>query len=128
MNKRAGEKMKNRILLSTAATFATLTMVACMNDFLVKSPTGTETATSFFKNVDQNNRALTAVYDALAWDETTELNEWFIGDIVSDDALKGGESAVDQADIQALRNFRNASSNGITSRGWRGLYQGIYRA
>jgi hypothetical protein len=117
--------MKNRFLFS-AAIVAGVLVVGC--DFLVRSPNGKESEAEFFKTQDQVNRALVAAYDVLGWQAVTETHVWFIGDIVSDDALKGGESPVDQGDVEQLREFNWSPSNTVLEDRWSALYQGINRA
>jgi starch-binding outer membrane protein, SusD/RagB family len=72
--------------------------------------------------------ATNAVYDATAWRYSQEIFEWFLGDVVSDDAEKGGENAADWAELQQLKEFKANAANSISFSRWSELYQGIYRA
>lgn len=100
--------------------------------FLDKQPAGVESSGVFFKTEDQANRALIAAYGAIAWQYSVDganwYNMWMIGDIVSDDAEKGGESPADIGDLEQLRNFRANAQNSIISPQWQVPYIGIYRA
>lgn len=118
-------KMKKASAIAIPA-LAALVLAGC--EFLVRGPNAKESEEEFFKTEDQALRATTAVYDVLGWWGTTEVTEWFLGDIVSDDALKGGESPVDQGDVQLLRDFSYSAQNGVLSDRWKAHYQGINRA
>jgi starch-binding outer membrane protein, SusD/RagB family len=96
--------------------------------FFDKQSTGVETSANFFKTADQATKATTAVYDATAWRYSQEIFEWFMGDICSDDAEKGGENAADWAELQQLKEFRANSGNSICFGRWSEFYQGVYRA
>jgi hypothetical protein len=100
--------------------------------FLDKQPAGVEASTSFFQTEDQANRALIAAYGAIAWQYSADggnwFNQWMIGDIVSDDAEKGGEGPADIADLESLRRFQANTQNSIISPQWQVPYIGIYRA
>jgi starch-binding outer membrane protein, SusD/RagB family len=123
-----GKKMKNNRLIISSTFMSAVLMLGCQDDFLVRAPTGRETEADFFKTEEQTLRALTAAYDILGWGAVTETHEWFIGDIASDDALKGGENKADQGDVQSLRDFKPATTNSVLTERWSALYQGIHRA
>jgi starch-binding outer membrane protein, SusD/RagB family len=103
-------------------------ILAGCSDLLNKEPLGVESSTTFLKTESQAILAVNAVYDATAWRFSQEVFEWFLGDIVSDDAEKGGESAADWAELQQLKDFRANAANSISFARWSELYQGIYRA
>ncbi|MEO6097314.1 MAG: RagB/SusD family nutrient uptake outer membrane protein, partial [Fibrobacteria bacterium] len=104
------------------------TLVTGCGNFLDKEPLGVESSANFLKTENQAILATTAVYDAAAWRFSQEIFEWFLGDVVSDDAEKGGESAADWAELQQLKDFRANAANSISFGRWSELYQGIYRA
>jgi hypothetical protein len=110
-----------------------VTAVICIllpgcNAFLDKQPMGVESSATFFKTEDHAVKAVTAVYDATAWRYSQEISEWFLGDICSDDAEKGGENPADWAEVQQLKEFRANAGNTICFYRWSELYQGVYRA
>ncbi len=72
--------------------------------------------------------ALAGAYDPIGWYEHMQVNEWAIGDVVSDDAEKGGENDADQADIHALLTFNANAENGVIRVKWQAPYIGINRA
>jgi hypothetical protein len=103
-------------------------LLAGCGSLLDKEPTGVESSTNFLKTESQAILATNAVYDAAAWRFSQEIFEWFLGDVVSDDAEKGGESAADWAELQQLKDFRGNAANSISFGRWSELYQGVYRA
>ncbi|MBN1129074.1 MAG: RagB/SusD family nutrient uptake outer membrane protein [Chitinispirillaceae bacterium] len=117
---------KHRTILTIATTMAAF--FAGCSGFLDKKPMGVESSATFFKSGEQAIKATTAVYDAAAWRFSQEITEWFLGDICSDDAEKGGENAADWAELQQLKDFRGNASNSICFYRWSENYQGIYRA
>jgi starch-binding outer membrane protein, SusD/RagB family len=118
-------KKHPNIVIIAAALAA---IFAGCSDFLDKKPMGVESSATFFKTKDQAIKALTAVYDATAWRFSQEISEWFLGDIVSDDAVKGGENAADWAELQQLKEFRANAGTTTCFYRWSEFYQGIYRA
>jgi len=119
--------MEKHITKVRVVTVICVLLVTC-NKFLDKEPLGVESSATFFKNEDQAVKATTAVYDATAWRYSQEISEWFLGDICSDDAEKGGENAADWAEVQQLKEFRGNAGNSICFYRWSEFYQGVYRA
>lgn len=118
-------KYLNFLLLITIG----LLYVSC-TDFLDKTPLGVEAEENFFKTESQCLRGLTAVYDVAAWSEAWrgEFMDWVLGDICSDDAVKGGGGPGDFPYIDDMENFRSTPTIDLLPAWWRDNYQGIYRA
>ena len=55
------------------------------------------------------------------------FSEWYIGDIASDDALKGGQGVTDGLDAYEIDNFKVNPNNEILLEYYRGIWQGIGR-
>jgi starch-binding outer membrane protein, SusD/RagB family len=104
-----------------------LVMAGC-SSFLDKKPMGVQSDATFFETKDQAIEAVTAVYDVTAWRYSQEIYEWYLGDICSDDAEKGGENAADMAVAQQLKDFRADAGNSVSYYRWSEFYQGVYRA
>ena len=67
-------------------------------------------------------------YVPLMWEfSSTYCSEWFIGDVMSDDALKGGQNTNDMAAAFDLENWRTVSNNEIAYDVWRANFYGIAR-
>ena len=69
-----------------------------------------------------------ANYVPLAWEfNNTYYSEWFIGDIMSDDALKGGQNISDMSAAYELENFKSNADNEIAEEFFKAQYEGIAR-
>jgi len=105
----------------------TATLTSCDEWLLEPSPglTRLEDFYSVGKTAIQNTNA---AYVPLMWEyNSTYFPEWFIGDVVSDDALKGGQSIGDMADVYDMENFKTNSNNGFLLDYYRAQWQGIAR-
>lgn len=66
------------------------TLTAC-DDWLTAPQPGVTMIEDFYSSGDAAIQNITACYVPLQWEySNTYCCEWFIGDVVSDDALKGG--------------------------------------
>ncbi|MDE6277473.1 MAG: RagB/SusD family nutrient uptake outer membrane protein [Muribaculaceae bacterium] len=69
-----------------------------------------------------------ACYAPLCWEfNSCYFPEWYIGDIASDDALKGGQNLADGGDVYDIDNFKVNANNPILLNFYRAKYQGIAR-
>ncbi len=83
----------------------------------------------FFTSGATAEQAINAVYTPLAWEfNSTYYNEWFIGDVMSDDALKGGQTTSDMADVYDLENWKTNTNNTLVLDYYRAQYMGTSRA
>ncbi len=100
---------------------------SCEKWVLEKSPgvTGLE---DYFTSGETGIYTTNAAYVPLTWEfNYTYYSEFFIGDIMSDDALKGGQNISDMADVYDMENFKTISNNGLILDYYRAQYQGIGR-
>lgn len=116
---------KNTLKIGMTSAAAGLLFVGC--DFLTKTPQAVESKDVFWKTEDQANKALIGAYDPAGWGGTTETYEWMIGDIMSDDAVKGGEGPNDFAEVEQMRNFNTTADNFVLEERWQANYYGIGR-
>ena len=108
--------------------FALLLLFTSCHDYLTEIEPGTTLLGDFFTSTAAAEQNVTACYVPLMWEyNNTYLPEWFIGDIVSDDALKGGGSTSDMADAYDMENWRTTSQNTLLLDFYRAQYQGIAR-
>ena len=105
-----------------------LLVSSCNDYFNFENPGVTKLDDAF--NVPQDAiDAVTASYVPLMWEYGgTYFPEWWIGDICSDDALKGGGSLNDMELAYDLENFKTRSDNFILQRFYRAQYIGAFRA
>jgi hypothetical protein len=104
-----------------------ISLGSCSDDFL-DTPAPSLSDQVYFSNDGAALNALAGVYDPLGWYDHMQINEWAIGDIVSDDAEKGGENDADQIDIHTISTFRANAENGLIREKWQAPYLGINRA
>jgi len=124
--------MKTKIYLLTALV-ATVGLSSC-NDFLTPNPLATTKLVDYFKSDSAAAAAVNAAYVPLQWqygaNGLTYGNEFFIGDVVSDDALKGGGGTVtsDMNTVFLMENFQTSANNDYLATVYDINYQGIFRA
>lgn len=117
--------MKKRHFLFTSLSLIALT--SC-DAWLLEPTPGVTKLEDFFTVGQTAIQTTNAAYVPLMWEfSSTYYPEWFIGDVVSDDALKGGQSISDMADVYDLENFKTNSNNGLLLDFYRAQYQGVAR-
>lgn len=117
-----------KALTYSALALATLSLSSC-NNWLTEETPGTTKVSEFFTSLSTAEAVVNAAYVPMTWEfGTTYYPEWYFGDIVSDDALKGGQDINDGADLRELENFKANSDNEILLGYYRAQWQGIQRA
>ena len=120
--------MKTNNILKVAGCAALLLSATSCNDWLKDETPGTTNFDDFFISGETATQAVNAAYTPLAWEyNSTYFSEWFIGDIASDDALKGGQNTNDMADAYDIENFKTNANNTLLRDFYRAQYQGIQR-
>ena len=118
--------IKNKGILA-GALLSALMMTGC-NDWLGEESPGQTTLDDFFYSGPACIQIINGCYAPLAWEyNNSYFSEWFIGDIASDDALKGGQNVADGADAYDIDNFKTNANNTILLDYYRAKYQGIIR-
>jgi hypothetical protein len=104
-----------------------LSLVSCQ-DWLTDDTPGTTKLNDYFSSSAAAVKCVNAAYAPLGWEyNTTYFSEWFIGDVASDDALKGGQNIGDMADAYDIENFKTTANNTLLLDYFRAQYQGISR-
>ncbi|MDP9080213.1 MAG: RagB/SusD family nutrient uptake outer membrane protein [Bacteroidota bacterium] len=80
---------------------------------------------NFFTNDANAVLAVNAAYSSLTFTDASSNAIWVLGDVASDDAIKGG-SAGDQADFQLISEFNINPSNSAVEAVWKRYYQGVF--
>ena len=95
----------------------------------VSEPTpGVTQLTDYFVSGQACIYNVNADYVPLAWEfNNTYYSEWFIGDVMSDDALKGGQNISDMSAAYELENFKSNADNEIAEEYYIAQYEGIAR-
>ena len=119
---------KNFVKILTVVLIpCSLLMTGC-KDYLTEIEPGTTLLEDFYTSTDAAVQNITGCYTPLMWEyNKTYLSEWFIGDIASDDAIKGGGSTTDMADAYDIENWRTTAQNTLLLDFYRAQYQGIGR-
>ena len=104
-----------------------LFMTSC-KDYLTEIEPGTTLLDDYYSSTAAAVQNVTGCYVPLMWEyNNTYCAEWFIGDIASDDALKGGGSTTDMADAYDIENWRTTDQNTLLLDFYRAQFQGIGR-
>lgn len=117
--------MKLQYIISTL--FVCLLFSACTSWLTAEQPDTTK-LDEYYTSADAALQNVNACYVPLQWEYgDTFCSEWFIGDIMSDDAVKGGGSLNDMADAYDLENWRTQIDNSLVRSFWRVNSLGIAR-
>ncbi|MDR0798275.1 MAG: RagB/SusD family nutrient uptake outer membrane protein, partial [Dysgonamonadaceae bacterium] len=101
--------------------------VSCDDVIQYEQPAVTMLSDAFNTPTDAIASA-TASYVPLMWElGMTYAPEWWIGDVCSDDALKGGENLSDMSSVYDMENFKTRSDNDVLLTFYRIQYMGAYR-
>ena len=115
------------LMLGVMAIAATAGLTSC-NDWLGEPSPGSTELEDFFVSGEACVQTVNGCYTPLAWEyNSTYFSEWYIGDIASDDALKGGQNIADGGDAYDIDNFKVNANNAILLDYYRAKYQGIIR-
>ena len=104
------------------------TGLASCNDWLKEESPGNIRFDDFYTEGTVCIQNVNACYTPLAWEyNKTYFPEWYIGDVASDDAIKGGQNLADGGDLYDIDNFKINANNAILLDYYRAKYQGIQR-
>ncbi len=97
-------------------------------DYLTEQQPATTLLEDFYTSGTSAIQNVTGCYVPLMWEfNQTYYSEWFIGDIVSDDALKGGQNTGDMGAVYDMENWKTTANNDLLLDFYRAQYQGIGR-
>jgi starch-binding outer membrane protein, SusD/RagB family len=117
--------MKN----TTIIALITLLLAGCNGEFLEKKPIVGITEENFYRNADDAVAAVNAAYATLQFQLSPAGHfRWFWGDIMSDDAIKGGSGDNDVFSLQQLETFKGPVNTDLLESEWSADFEGIYRA
>ena len=120
--------MKKISIYITLAAFTLLT-IRCKKSDIDKPVYGTQSNETFYKTEPQIQQALTGVYLQLRPTNNEYAKfHYFVGDVSTDDAWKGGGSDGDYGEAQEMSNFILTPTNGLVAQRWGILYNLIARA
>ena len=118
---------------TTTAWMGTLALMAfvllstgCSKDFLDRDPYIGSSAGNFYQTAEDAEAATIACYAPLQVEISDGAHfRWYFGDIVSDDADKGGSGDTDEPDLLEFEGFYGDPSSGIVLGEWKTAYKGI---
>lgn len=109
----------------------TLVLLTSCNDWLEEETPGVTKLDDYFTAGSQSaaEDVVNSAYTPLQWEfGDTYCAEWFIGDIASDDALKGGQNLADGLQYLDIDNFKVQADNSMLLDYWRAQWSGVARA
>lgn len=128
--------MKNQLQKLNSLIYSLIALsfiISCSSDYLDEIPYG-EVAPSEMLKPENIERAIIAAYSVLngQFDNATSgfnspASNWSFGDVVSDDAYKGGGGTGDQNQIHQMEIFNTTPVVVDVQRKWSALYEGIKR-
>ena len=121
--------MKTNIKYSfiVCTLFASVLLTGC-KDWLTAPEPGQVKLEDFFTSKEAAEQCINGCYSPLMWEyKRTYSCEWFIGDIVSDDALKGGQNTTDMGAAYDMENWKTTPRNELLHDFYQSNYIGIGR-
>ena len=109
-----------------AMTVFVLASTGCTKSFLDRDPYIGSSAGNFYQSAEDAEAATIACYAPLQVEISDGAHfRWYFGDIVSDDADKGGSGDTDEPDLLEFESFIGDPSSGIVLGEWKTAYKGI---
>lgn len=99
---------------------------ASCKKFLDQPVLGNYESTNFFTSDANARNAVNAAYPPLAFTDPASNAIWVLGDVASDDALKGGNPG-DQADFENIDQFNILPNNSAVEAVWKRYYDGVFK-
>ncbi|HLZ86052.1 MAG TPA: RagB/SusD family nutrient uptake outer membrane protein [Puia sp.] len=87
---------------------------------------GSYTPGNFFTSDANAQQAVNEAYKFLSFNSGATNAIWVLGDLASDDAIKGGSSIGDQPDFQAVNQFNILTTNAAVEAVWKNYYNGVF--
>src|ERR1700760_2718281 len=93
---------------------------------LDQSVKGAYTPGNFFTSDANAQLAVNEAYKYLSFSSGANNAIWVLGDLASDDAVKGGSSIGDQPDFQSVNQFNILTTNSAVEAVWKQYYNGVF--
>ncbi len=117
--------MKTKNIFLPIIIFALFTMFGCKK-VLDQKILGSYQASEFFTSDANATVAVNTAYTPLLFTDAGSNAIWVLGDVASDDAIKGGNPG-DQADFLRIDEYNITPSNSAVEGVWRRYYDGIFK-
>lgn len=118
-------KMKSKHICLIFAASILLAGTGCKK-FLEQPVLGQYQSDNFFTSDANAVLAVNAAYSQLTFTDASSNAIWVLGDLASDDVVKGSSDG-DQADFLAVQNFNINPSNAAVEAVWKRYYDGIFK-
>ncbi len=119
-------KMKGKYFSAILLSALLLSNTACKK-VLDQPVLGDYQSTNYFTSDANAIAAVNAAYAPLTFTDPAKNSIWVLGDIASDDAIKGGSEG-DQADFGLIDNFNFIPTNSAIEAVWARNYEGVFKA
>ncbi|MGZ3810631.1 MAG: RagB/SusD family nutrient uptake outer membrane protein [Mucilaginibacter sp.] len=117
--------MKAKNISIYLITILFITVTGCKK--ILDQPILGQYQTSNFFTTDANaTLAVNAAYSTLTFTDASSNAIWVLGDVASDDAIKGGNPG-DQADFLSIDQFNINPSNSAVEAVWKRYYDGVFK-
>lgn len=116
-------KSKNICLFLTASL---LIVTSGCKKFLEQPVLGQYQSDNFFTSDANAVLAVNAAYAPLTFTDASSNAIWVLGDLASDDVIKGSSDG-DQSDFLSVQNFNINPSNAAVEAVWKRYYDGIFK-
>jgi hypothetical protein len=116
-------KAKNIYIYLTASL---LLIASGCKKFLDQPVLGQYQSDNFFTNDANAKLAVNAAYSPLTFTDASSNTIWVLGDLASDDAIKGSSDG-DQSDFLSVQNFNINPSNSAVEGLWKRYYDGVFK-
>ena len=124
-------EIKHKLLSLSISGLLTFSVAICFTgciDYLTEDEPGMTKLEDYYTSGTAAIQNVTGCYVPLMWEfNHTYYSEWFIGDVASDDALKGGQNTNDMASVYDIENWKTTIDNDLLLEFYRAQYQGIAR-
>ena len=118
---------------TTLLLLGTVAFAGCKQDFLEAEPLVGSTAANYYQTAGDAEAAIVACYNPLQQEVTTLQGSgqlathfrWYFGDIVSDDADKGGSGDGDEPELFLFEQFAGQDNARMLLGEWQSAYRGI---
>ncbi|MEO7044601.1 MAG: RagB/SusD family nutrient uptake outer membrane protein [Ferruginibacter sp.] len=117
-------KMRNKNIYILFACAVALMGTGCKK-ILDQEVQGSYTPGNFFTSDANAILATNAAYKSLSFNAGGNNAIWVLGDVASDDAIKGGNNG-DQADFDAVDKFNILPTNAAVEAVWKNYYNGVF--
>ncbi len=117
--------MKSYTIIFIILIITVATQTSCKK-FLDQPVLGNYEAADFFNSDANAQTAINTAYVPLLFTDGGSNAIWVLGDVASDDAIKGGLDG-DQADFQNINDFNIIPSNSAVEAVWKRYYDGVFK-